>query len=111
MSCRVSRRVLYVNVTATLGVNVPPNASPDDVRSALDVTNLSADDPIAMLAANPDKFFGRTTKVCPNFMSARSSMMAITSQTAMLIRSDCAAACANPYECISLHDAVPAIIT
>lgn len=60
---QVSRRVLYVNVTATLGVNVPPNASPDDVRSALDVTNLSADDPIAMLAANPDKFFGRTTKV------------------------------------------------
>ena len=40
-----------------------PNASPDDVRSALDVTNLSADDPIAMLAANPDRFFGRTTKV------------------------------------------------
>ena len=61
---QVSRRVLYVNVTATLGVNVPPNASPDDVRSALDVTNLSADDPIAMLAANPDRFFGRTTKVC-----------------------------------------------
>lgn len=60
---QVSRRVLYVNVTATLGVNVPPNASPDDVRSALDVTNLSADDPIAMLAANPDRFFGRTTKV------------------------------------------------
>ena len=63
---QVSRRVLYVNVTATLGVNVPPNASPDDVRSALDMTNLSADDPIAMLAANPDRFFGRTTKVsCP----------------------------------------------
>ena len=61
---QVSRRVLYVNVTATLGVNVPPNASPDDVRSALDMTNLSADDPIAMLAANPDRFFGRTTKVC-----------------------------------------------
>ena len=61
---QVSRRVLYVNVTATLGVNVPPNASPDDVRSALDMTNLSADDPIAMLAVNPDRFFGRTTKVC-----------------------------------------------
>ena len=61
---QVSRRVLYVNVTATLGVNVPPNASPDDVRSALDVTNLSADDPIAMLAANPDRFFGRTSMVC-----------------------------------------------
>jgi len=108
---QVSRRVLYVNVTATLGVNVPPNASPDDVRSALDVTNLSADDPIAMLAANPDKFFGRTTKVCPCFMSAKSSMMAITPQAAMLKRSACAAAaCAHPHEAISLHDAVPAII-
>ena len=71
----MSRRVLYVNVTATLGVNVPPNASPDDVRSALDVTNLSADDPIAMLAANPDRFFGRTTKVllCPRVLPIPSS--------------------------------------
>lgn len=60
---QVSRRVLYVNVTATLGVNVPPNASADDIKTALEVTNLSADDPIAMLAQNPDKFFGRTTKV------------------------------------------------
>ena len=31
------------------------------------MTNLSADDPIAMLAANPDRFFGRTTKVCALF--------------------------------------------
>ena len=60
---QISRRVLYVNVTATLGVDVPPNASADDIKSALEVTNLSADDPIAMLAQNPDKFFGRTTKV------------------------------------------------
>ncbi|CAL8464733.1 g4268 [Coccomyxa elongata] len=59
---QVSRRVLYVNVTATLGVDVPPNASADDIKTALEVTNLSADDPIAMLAQNPDKFFGRTTK-------------------------------------------------
>jgi hypothetical protein len=58
----VSRRVLYVNVTATLGVDVPPGASSDEVKAALEVTNLSADDPIAMLAHNPDKFFGRTTK-------------------------------------------------
>ena len=29
---------------------------------ASQVTNLSADDPIAMLAADPDRFFGRTTK-------------------------------------------------
>lgn len=52
-----------MNVTATLGVNVPPDASADDIKTALEVTNLSADDPIAMLAQNPDKFFGRTTKV------------------------------------------------
>ena len=58
----MSRRVLYVDVTATLGVNVPPDASSDDIKAALEVTNLSADDPIAMLAANPDRFFGRTTK-------------------------------------------------
>lgn len=63
---QVSRRVLYVNVTATLGVDVPPNASADDIKTALEVTNLSADDPIAMLAQNPDKFFGRTTKVISN---------------------------------------------
>lgn len=55
--------MLYVNVTATLGVDVPPNASADDIKAALEVTNLSADDPINMLAQNPDKFFGRTTKV------------------------------------------------
>jgi hypothetical protein len=54
-----------VNVTATLGVDVPPNATPDDIKAALEVTNLSADDPINMLAQNPDKFFGRTTKVGP----------------------------------------------
>ncbi len=57
--------MLYVNVTATLGVDVPPNASADDIKTALEVTNLSADDPIAMLADNPDRFFGRTTKVPP----------------------------------------------
>ncbi len=55
--------MLYVNVTATLGVNVPPGASADDINAALEVASLSADDPIAMLAANPDRFFGRTTKV------------------------------------------------
>ena len=54
--------MLYVNVTATLGVAVAPGASSDDIKAALEITNLSADDPIAMLAANPDRFFGRTTK-------------------------------------------------
>ncbi|KAK9803015.1 hypothetical protein WJX72_000035 [[Myrmecia] bisecta] len=59
---QVARRLLYVNVTATLGVDVPPGASEDDIKTALEVANLSADDPIAMLSKNPDKFFGRTTK-------------------------------------------------
>ncbi|KAK9837118.1 hypothetical protein WJX81_003998 [Elliptochloris bilobata] len=59
---QVARRMLYVNVTATLGVDVPPGASADDINAALEVASLSADDPIAMLAANPDRFFGRTTK-------------------------------------------------
>jgi hypothetical protein len=54
--------MLYVNVTATLGVDVPPGASADDINAALEVASLNADDPIAMLAANPDRFFGRTTK-------------------------------------------------
>ncbi len=57
-------------MTATLGVDVPPNASADDIKTALEVTNLSADDPIAMLAQNPDKFFGRTTKVIPRLQPA-----------------------------------------
>ena len=61
---QLSRRVLYVNVTATLGVDVPPGASSDDVTEALDLKNLSADEAIGLLSENPDKFLGRTTKVC-----------------------------------------------
>ncbi len=60
---QLSRRVLYVNVTATLGVDVPPGASPDDVTEALDLKNLSADGAIGLLSEDPDKFLGRTTKV------------------------------------------------
>lgn len=60
---QLSRRVLYVNVTATLGVDVPPGASSDDVTEALDLKNLSADEAIGLLSENPDKFLGRTTKV------------------------------------------------
>ena len=60
---QLSRRVLYVNVTATLGVDVPPGASSDDVTEALDLKNLSADGAIGLLLDDPDKFLGRTTKV------------------------------------------------
>ena len=53
---------LYVTVVASLPVDVAPDASEDAVRAALNVKSLSADDPISLLAKNPDKFFGRTTK-------------------------------------------------
>lgn len=54
---------MYVNVTATLGVELAPGATPDEVEAAMDLTSLSADDPIGLLSHDPDKFFGRTTKV------------------------------------------------
>lgn len=60
---QIGRRMLYVNVSATLGVDVPPGATAEDVNTALQVANLSADDPIQLLSQNPDRFFGRTTKV------------------------------------------------
>ena len=60
---QVERRILYVNVTATLGVELAPGATPDEVKAAMDLTSLSADDPIGLLSNDPDKFFGRTTKV------------------------------------------------
>jgi hypothetical protein len=60
---QLSRRVLYVNVSASLPVDVPPGASDDDVRTAFNVKSISADEPIKMLVDDPDKFFGRTTKV------------------------------------------------
>lgn len=60
---QVSRRVLYVNVSASLPVDVPPGASDDDVRTAFKIESISADEPIKMLVDDPDKFFGRTTKV------------------------------------------------
>lgn len=59
---QVARRVLQVNVSATLEVDVPSGATEEDIDSALEVTNLSADPMLDMLAHNPDKFFGRTTK-------------------------------------------------
>ncbi len=39
--------------------------------AALEVASLNADDPIAMLAANPDRFLGRTTKAPRAQLSAR----------------------------------------
>ena len=63
LGMQVARRVLQVNITATLGVDVAPGASDEEVEAALAAANLSADEPIGMLASNPDKFFGRTTKV------------------------------------------------
>ena len=61
---QLSRRVLYVNISASIPVDVAPDASEGDVRAAVNVKSLSADGPINLLANNPDKFFGRTTKVC-----------------------------------------------
>lgn len=55
---------MYVNVTATLGVDLAPGATPDEVEAAMDLTSLSADEPIGLLSNDADKFFGRTTKVC-----------------------------------------------
>ena len=60
---QIARRVLYVHVSASIPVDVAPDASEDDVRAALNVKSLSADGPILLLAENPDQFFGRTTKV------------------------------------------------
>ncbi len=56
--------MLFVNISASIPVDVAPDASENDVRAALNVKSLSADGPINLLSQNPDKFFGRTTKVC-----------------------------------------------
>ena len=42
----------------------PRAAADEDISAALEVQRLSADDPIDMLSSDPDRFFGRTTKVC-----------------------------------------------
>ena len=59
---RVARRILQANVSATLGVDVPGNATEEDIATALEVQKLSADRPIELLSQNPDLFFGRTTR-------------------------------------------------
>ncbi len=60
---QVGRRVLLVNVSATLGVDLPTNSSDDDVEAELAVKNLSADEAIDLMAFHPDRFWVRTTKV------------------------------------------------
>jgi hypothetical protein len=60
---QIARRLLLVNITATLGVDLPTNSSQDAIQAELAVKNLSADDAIDMLASQPDRFLGRTTKV------------------------------------------------
>ena len=35
----------------------------EEIAAALEVQRLSADEPIAMLSQDPERFFGRTTKV------------------------------------------------
>jgi hypothetical protein len=59
---RVARRILQANVSATLGLDLPGNATEEDVAAALEVQKLSADRPIELLSEDPDSFFGRTTK-------------------------------------------------
>lgn len=59
---RVERRTLVANVSATLGVDLPPDADEDDIVAALEVQRLSADQPIELLSEDPDTFFGRTTQ-------------------------------------------------
>ena len=40
------------------------SAYPDaDIAAALEVERLSADEPVRMLSSDPDRFFGRTTRV------------------------------------------------
>ncbi len=67
-------QVLYVKVSASLPVDVPAGASSEDVRTAMNVKSISADEPIQMLVTDPDKFFGRTRRVhrcyCPRRMSS-----------------------------------------
>lgn len=60
---QVGRRVLLVNVSATLGVDLPTNSSENDVEAELAVKNLSADEAIDLMAFHPDRFWVRTTKV------------------------------------------------
>ena len=70
-----------MNVTATLGVELAPGATPDEVEAAMDLTSLSADDPIGLLSNDPDKFFGRTTKVqqgcCGSQLALRRSALSL----------------------------------
>ena len=58
-----SRRMLLVNVTANIPVEVTKGITQAELDAALaEVGRLSADPGIDMLANDPDKFFGRTTQ-------------------------------------------------
>jgi hypothetical protein len=59
---RVAKRILQASVSATLGLDLPGNATEEDITTALEVQKLSADRPIELLSEDPDSFFGRTTK-------------------------------------------------
>lgn len=59
---RVARRILQASVSATLGLDLPGNATEEDITTALEVQKLSADRPIELLSEDPDSFFGRTTQ-------------------------------------------------
>ena len=59
---RIARRTLQANVSATLGVDLPPGASTEEIAAALEVQKLSADRPIELLSQDPGTFFGRTTQ-------------------------------------------------
>ena len=50
-----------LGVTCVRCTNHPP--ADEEIATALEVQRLSADEPIAMLSQDPERFFGRTTKV------------------------------------------------
>ena len=98
LTVQVERRLLYVNVTATLGVDMAPGATPDEVEAAMDLTSLSADDPIGLLSNDPDKFFGRTTKVGSASLERCHALGLLLKEGQMLALSACPSAkCAANY--------------
>lgn len=56
-----SSRTLTANVSATLSIALPSDASEEEIEAALAVQRLSADAQLAWLVSDPDSFFGRTT--------------------------------------------------
>lgn len=58
----VNRRILQANISATIGIDIPEDATEDEIRVAMAVERLSADQNIEQLSKDPSLFFGRTTK-------------------------------------------------